>query len=310
MRGRGKCCVRVAALVLLAMVMMGCEERKPISTTKGSLRMEVDESVSRVFTEIADRFQRTYTEAQITIVPVEARAAIADFINDSVRVIATAREFNDEELGVLKKYPELEWKGYRVALDAVAVIGHRTNPQKELRISELDSIFSGTLTRWRGRGRVIDIAIGDINSSVNEVFRTKILKGKPFALTAERFPSSDSLVRFVQRNAGAIGIVGIHWLRGKEDSVTVFALGQPDSRPDSTEPFGRYYLPLQAHVYRNYYPISRPVYVYSRAVGYTVAAGFISYITSIYGQQVFLNEGLVPATMPVRLVETTSKQVQ
>lgn len=292
------------------MVMMGCEERKPISTTKGSLRMEVDESVSRVFTEIADRFQRTYTEAQITIVPVEARAAIADFINDSVRVIATAREFNDEELGVLKKYPELEWKGYRVALDAVAVIGHRTNPQKELRISELDSIFSGTLTRWRGRGRVIDIAIGDINSSVNEVFRTKILKGKPFALTAERFPSSDSLVRFVQRNAGAIGIVGIHWLRGKEDSVTVFALGQPDSRPDSTEPFGRYYLPLQAHVYRNYYPISRPVYVYSRAVGYTVAAGFISYITSIYGQQVFLNEGLVPATMPVRLVETTSKQVQ
>jgi phosphate transport system substrate-binding protein len=272
--------------------------------------MEVDESVVIVFKAIAESFQRSYTEAHIRIDPVEARAAIADFINDSVRVIATAREFNDEELGVLKKYPDIEWKGYKCALDAVAVIGHKNNPRKQLRLSELDSIFSGELTRWGGKGKLIDVAIGDINSSTNEVFKNKILKGKPFTPTAEKFPTSDSLIHYVQRNPNAIGIVGVNWLQGREDSLTVFSLGQPGSRPDSTEPFGRYYPPLQAHIYRQYYPLTRPVYVYSREHGYSLAAGFITYITSRFGQQLFLNQGLVPATMPVRLVETTSKQVQ
>jgi len=291
-------------------VLVGCQERKPVSTTSGSLRMEVDESVVIVFKAIAESFQRSYTEAHIRIDPVEARAAIADFINDSVRVIATAREFNDEELGVLKKYPDIEWKGYKCALDAVAVIGHKNNPRKQLRLSELDSIFSGELTRWGGKGKLIDVAIGDINSSTNEVFKNKILKGKPFTPTAEKFPTSDSLIHYVQRNPNAIGIVGVNWLQGREDSLTVFSLGQPGSRPDSTEPFGRYYPPLQAHIYRQYYPLTRPVYVYSREHGYSLAAGFITYITSRFGQQLFLNQGLVPATMPVRLVETTSKQVQ
>lgn len=300
----------LVACILSWGVLVGCQERKPVSTTSGSLRMEVDESVVIVFKAIAESFQRSYTEAHIRIDPVEARAAIADFINDSVRVIATAREFNDEELGVLKKYPDIEWKGYKCALDAVAVIGHKNNPRKQLRLSELDSIFSGELTRWGGKGKLIDVAIGDINSSTNEVFKNKILKGKPFTPTAEKFPTSDSLIHYVQRNPNAIGIVGVNWLQGREDSLTVFSLGQPGSRPDSTEPFGRYYPPLQAHIYRQYYPLTRPVYVYSREHGYSLAAGFITYITSRFGQQLFLNQGLVPATMPVRLVETTSKQVQ
>ncbi len=305
---------RIDRLLVVCMLcwglLVGCQERKPVSTTSGSLRMEVDESVSTVFKAIAESFQRSYTGADIRIDPVEARAAIADFINASVRVIATAREFNEEELGVLKKYPDIEWKGYKCALDAIAVIGHRNNPWKQLRLSELDSIFSGELTRWGGKGKLIDVAIADVNSSTNEVFQNKILKGKPFTPTAEKFPTSDSLIRYVQRNPNAIGIVGVNWLQGREDSLTVFSLGQPGSRPDSTEPFGRYYLPLQAHIYRQYYPLTRPVYVYSREHGYSLAAGFITYITSRFGQQLFLNQGLVPVTMPVRLVETTSKQVQ
>ncbi len=306
----------VALALLLTFFVMSCEQRKPVSTTTGALRVEVDESISNVLRAIADSFQLTYTQSKITVVPVEAREAIADFINDSVRVIVTAREFNEEELAVLKKYPDIEWKGYKCALDAVAVIGHKNNPLKQLRVSELDSIFEGSLTRWSttsqrgGKGKLIDVSIGGINSSVNEVFRKKILKDKPFTPTALKISSTDSLVKYVEKNPNAIGIVGINWLRNRKENLTVFALGQPGSRPDSTEDFGRYYTPVQAHIYRNYYPITRPVCIYSREYGYTVAAGFIAYVNAIHGQQRFLKEGLVPVTMPVRLVETTSKQVQ
>jgi phosphate transport system substrate-binding protein len=300
----------IACTLLLALLAGGCEQRKQVSTTTGTLRLEADESISNVIKIIADSFQLTYTQSKISVTPAEARAAITDFINDSIRVIVTAREFNEEEHAVLKKYPDIQWKGYKCALDAVAVIGHKNNQLKQLRVSELDSIFEGSLTRWGGKGKLIDVVIGDINSSVNEVFKTKILKDKPFTLTAVKIPSSDSLVKHVEQNPNAIGIVGVNWLRGREDHLTVFALGQPGSRPDSTEPMGRYYTPVQAHIYRNYYPITRPVYIYSREYGYTIAAGFIAYVNAIHGQQKFLNEGLVPVTMPIRLVETTSKQVQ
>lgn len=300
----------IAIMLLLTLFVVGCEQRKPASTTAGELRVQADESISNVMKIIADSFQLTYTKSTITVTSVEARECIANFINDSIRVIVTAREFNDEELAVLKKYPDIEWKGYKCALDAVAVVGHKNNSLKQLRISELDSIFEGSLARWKGNGKLIDVAIGGVNSSVNEVFKKKILKDKLFTPTAIKISSSDSLVKYVETNPNAIGIVGINWLRGNEENVTVFALGQPGARPDSTEPFGRYYTPVQAHIYRNYYPLTRPVFIYSREYGYTVAAGFIAYVNAIHGQQKFLNEGLVPVTMPIRLVETTSKQVQ
>jgi phosphate transport system substrate-binding protein len=295
--------------LLLTLCIAGCDQRKNVSTTTGSVRIECDESVANVMKMIADSFLLTYKDAKIAIVPISDRAAIADFINDSVRVIVSAREFNEEELAILKKY-DIQYKSFKCAYDAVVVIGNKNNPQKRLRLGELDSIFDGSLTRWGGKGKLIDPAIGDVNSSVNEFFRKKILKDKPFTLTAVKFSSSDSLVNYVAGNPNAIGIVGLSWLRSNEDKLTVFALGAPNWRPDSTQPYGLYYTPVQAHVYRNYYPLARPVYMYNREYGFTLADGFIAYVTHVHGQQKFLNEGLVPATQPIRLVETTSKQVQ
>lgn len=300
----------IACALLLTLFVAGCDQQKPSSTTAGVLHLDVDESVTHVIRTIADSFQATYTQSKIITTTVEAREAIANFINDSVRVIVTARELNEEELTVLKKYPDIQWSGYKCALDAVAVIGNKNNPLKQLRVSELDSIFQGLITRWGDKEKLMDVVVGGVNSSVNEVFRKKIMKDKPFTPTVIRIASSDSLIQYVQQNAGAVGIVGINWVRGHEKELTVFALGTPDARPDSTEPFGRYYPPLQAHIHRNYYPLTRPVYIYSREYGPTLSSGFIGYVNSIHGQQKFLNEGLVPVTMPVRLVETTSQQVQ
>ena len=299
---------RMKAILCIALLYSGCTDYKPASATSGQLSVDADESVVRVMRMIADSFQQTYAEAKIHVRSMEAREAIVNFINDSARVIVSARELNDEELSALKEY-NIEYRPYKCAFDAVAVIGHKNNPRKELRLSELDSIFSGTITRWGRRGQLIDVAICGINSSVNEVFKRKILKDHSFTPAAMKFSSSDSLVQYVATNPNAIGIVGGHGTRERENDLTIFALGQPGERPDSTEEYGRYYAPIQAHVYRKYYPLWRNVYVYSREIG-LIAAGFITYVNGIHGQQKFLNEGLVPATQPIRLVETTRKQVQ
>lgn len=289
----------------------GCEQRQDVSTTRGSVTIECDESLMPVMQVQAEDFQRSYTEAEVRLRSVQAREAIADFVDDSVRVIMTARSFNKEEQDVIAA-ANIEYKEYNVALDALAVIMHKDNPTKELRISELDSIFSGLKTRWtwKRRNNLIDVAICGINSSANEVFRSAILKDNAFTLTATRFDSSQKLVEYVLENPNAIGIVGLSWLKGHDQQLTVAGLGDPNGRPDSTQPMGRYYPPLQAHVYRKYYPITTPVYIYSREIIMDVGLGFIAYVASIQGQKIFQEHGLVPATMPVRLVETTSQPVK
>ena len=304
--------VSLLTLTLCLVVAAGCgDPGQTGSTTRGSVTIECDESVLPVMELQRDDFQRTYTEAHVNLRPAEAREAVTDFFNDSVRVMVIGRELNREERGALAT-AKIDVDSFKIALGGVAVIVNKSNPLDELRIGQLDSIFTGLLTRWPGKRNTIEIAIGNVNSSTNEVFRTVILKGKQFTAEATPFSSSKRLVEFVRDAGNAIGIVGLGWLRGGMDQqVRVVAVGDPNSRPDSTRPMGEFYRPYQAYIYRNYYPIARPLYIYTRELSnLTVGYGFIAYLTSAQGQQVFLNNGLVPVTMPVRIVNITSEQVK
>jgi phosphate transport system substrate-binding protein len=291
---------------------VGCQEqRERGSTTRGSVTIECDESVLPAMELQRDDFQRTYTDAHVDLRVAEAREAVADFFNDSVRVIVIGRELNKEERDALA-VAKVDIQEFKVALGGVAVIVNKSNPLDQLRVGQLDSIFTGMLTQWPGTRNTIQLAVGNVNSSTDEVFRKLVLKGKPFGAEATPFSSSKRLVEFVRDARNAVGIVGLGWLRGgMGQQVGVVAVGDPNSRPDSTRPMGEFYKPYQAYIYKGYYPISRPVYMYSRELSnLTVGYGFIAYVSSAQGQQIFLSNGLVPVTMPVRIVNLTSEQVK
>jgi ABC-type phosphate transport system substrate-binding protein len=294
-----------ATLLIGAALLAGCA-REPGSRvfTKGNLSIQVDEAIVPVVTLVVDDFQRQYPEAKIGIHVVQGREAVANFANDSIRIIIAGREFNKEEKDALAS-AKIEYQEYRVALSAVAVIANKGNRDSTLRVGEVDSMFAGIVTRWHGK-RVIDLAIGNVNSSANEVFRSLVLKGAPFALSATPFTSSSDLIDYVRKTPGRLGIVNLAWLKGVADELSIIALGTPGVSPDSTEPPGKYYSPAQAYVYQNYYPVTAPIFIYSRDYVSDLATGFIAYVTSPPGQRMFLNGGVVPQTQPVRLVQLTS----
>jgi phosphate transport system substrate-binding protein len=299
-------------LPLLIVLVSGCTN-EPGSTrlTEGKLLVECDESVFPVFDSMAAEFHDQYPDAKLTIRAVEARAAIADFFNDSVHVIISARAFNPEERTMLKK-ANIDFQEYHVAQSAVAVITNGELPFKQMRLTEVDSIFTGKQTRWRtgGRSRPIEVVAGDINSSTNEAFRVTVLGGAGFTLATTPMKSSGELISYIAKTRNTIGIIGIAWLKGFDRRVNVVELGGPQFRSDTTRPAGQYYSPAQAYVFQGYYPVTTPVYIYSRGAGRDLGLGFISYATSAAGQKVVTREGLVPVTMPVRLVQLTSDQVK
>jgi phosphate transport system substrate-binding protein len=289
----------------------GCGGKEPGSAqlTKGALKVQADEAVLPSIRAEAEEFQREYPDSRIEVHAADARAAISDFALDSIRVIVTGRALNKEERDALTA-GKIQFDEYRVALSAVAVIANNENPLDHLRVSQLDSILTGAITRWPSGHGPIDLVIGGRNSSINEVVRTTIMQGKDITMAATPIDSSLARIAYVRTHRGALGLVGVNWLKGLDNDVTIMALGTPGVSPDSTEPPGQYYSPAQAYVYKGYYPISTPVFIYSREIDRNVALGFISFVTSGPGQKVFLNNGLVPVTMPVRLVQISSQQVQ
>jgi phosphate transport system substrate-binding protein len=255
--------------------------------------------------EVAD-FQAQYPQASIDVRVMEAREAVAAFAADSLRVIAIARRMNDGERKALTD-AQIWFEEHHVAQSAVAVIAHPANPRKEISIGALDSIFSGTLTIWPGwGGRVIEAVTGGLNSSTNEAFRDSILRGRAFGLTATPVSRSAEIVETVARTPNAIGLVPLNWLQGAGD-VSVLSVGGPGFRPDTSQPAGKYYSPAQAYVYLYYYPLSTPVYIYTREVTRDLNLGFIAFVSSPPGQKVFQEAGLVPKTMPVRLIQLSSR---
>lgn len=298
--------------ILIALSLFACNDgRKAPSTTEGEVTIECDESVVPAVRRVVEEFGRSYEKAKVHLNVVEARAAISNYVADSVRHIVMARSLNAEEQEAIALTKGIEHKNVAIALDAIAVVGHGENPIRDLRLSMLDSIMSGLITKWPwARTSPIYVALCDINSSANEEFRNTIMSGREFSTSVTYHSSTSAVLDFVRSNPTAIGIAGVSWLRGREHELRIFRLGQPGTRPDSTEEFGRFYAPVQAHIYRKYYPLTRTVYVYNREVLRDVGLGFISFAASAPGQKLFLSEGLVPVTMPVRLVELTSKDVQ
>jgi phosphate transport system substrate-binding protein len=295
-----------------ALLLAGCTN-EPGSTvlTKGVLTIECDEAVAPIMRLEVDEFQRQYPESEITLRVVEAREAIANFASDSVRVIVTARALNAEEKSALEA-GKVMYDEYHVAQSAVAVIAHRDNPMKKVTVGQLDSIFSGETTYWPDRRprAVIDLAVGDVNSSANEVFRTTVMEGKRFVRSATPISSSGDVFEYVYERPDAIGIIGLAWLKGVAEGVTVMAVGTRGVSPDSTQPPGLFYSPAAAYVFKGYYAISTPVYMYSREVSRDLGLGFIAFVAGVEGQKLINRNGLVPVTMPVRLIQLSSEQVE
>ena len=304
-------CALLCALAVPALVVVGCGGKEPGATTitKGAFLLGCDDALLPVVNHEIQEFTSLYADAHVTVRGAGAREIIAQFAADSIRTIIVGRELNKEERDALGA-AKVGIQEYLVARSAVAVIANRSVPVTQLRVGELDTLFSGTITRWPGKGgRMVELAVCGLNSSVNEVFRKSVLRGGGFDPAARSFSTETDLVKYVRTTPGAVGILGLNQLAGNDADVTVIPLATSAMRPDSTYAPGEYYSPHPAYIYLGYYPVIAPVYIYTRNIEQDLSMGFIAFLTSGTGQGIFQKDGLVPATMPVRLVHLTSQQV-
>ena len=309
--------VPVVLLVLLFVASAGCRNKGTAkireTPTSGNVRIAADESFKPIIEAEIDTFTALYNYAQITPIYQPENELIAFFLSDSVKTIASSWTPTDEQRQVLLDLQTVV-RSTVVAYDAIALVMHKSNADSLLTYENVKNIFTGTVTDWKqinpssGLGQ-INVVFDNVRSGNIRYFRELFdlpdeLKSNFYAVK-----SNPEVIDYVSQSPGAIGIVSVNWISDEDDplsfnmlnKIKVAAVSQPYLDRSS------YFLPLQGHISDTSYPFVREVYMHSRESFSGLGSGFVSFVAGEKGQRIILKSGLVPATMPIRIIQTKNE---
>lgn len=302
-------------ILALVVISLGCPPQRTETPTSGTLTVHVTESLAVLIQREADEFQRLYPDAAITIVPVSTRDAIVHLLNDSITCIIVDRRLNEEEREVTEKY-NISYVETKIAQDALAVIVNKKNPVQNISLSSLEHILAGKIKQWRSVPEArwagtIDLVLTRRNSGAYELLATHFFQLNERPLVSIVAENQYDAFKAVAEGERAIGFISLATLQDTLSRPEVLQFREATrvlavARHDTSRAFHK---PHQANVYQELYPLHYPLYLYTTAGYASLASGFSAFITSIHGQKIIQNAGLVPATMPVRLVQTTQEPI-
>jgi len=273
--------------------------------TSGHIKISVDETFNPVMDAELDVFHSLYKYAVLNAAYVPEAQAVKDLLADSARLVVLSRELNAGELKYfegLKLYP----RSVKIATDAIALITHPENNDTALTMEQLQMIFTGKAGNWnlldpQNESAELRVVFDNTNSStaryIKEKFNTE-LPAYCFAANA-----NSEVVSYVSQHKYALGVIGVNWISDSDDSTSVEFLEKIHVLriiSDSTDARGKQ--PYQAYIAQGSYPLTRNIYMITREARSGLASGFMAFVASDKGQRIVLKAGLVPATMPVRIV--------
>ena len=274
--------------------------------TQGKIRVLADPSVARLSKEWKDTFEHLYTFTEIELGFARDAEAFNLLLDDSVRMVILPRRFTTEQKQALAA-KRLQAKEVRVALDAVAVIVHPQTVDTFLKWETLYQILRGDIREWKDFSRTqsgdISLVVDQAGSSIVNFLQDSVLKGKQLPSNAIAAGGAEQVIDFVAANPGAIGFVGVNWISSANDSMTLGFLSKVKPAYIQNPDDQKYYLPYQAWIGQQLYPLRRDIYALTLESKMGLASGFISFMAGDKGQRIVLKSGLMPAQKPVRMIE-------
>lgn len=288
-----KTMIGVSVVVMLVTACTNRATERPHDTpTSGAISIAVDESLLPVIDAEVNAFEAIYRDAHITVYPVSEAEAIRLLMNDSVRLAVLTRPLNEEEKQHIKNQ-RITPHDKTVARESIAIILNPAATDSAFTQAQLTSLLSG-----EGNHRIV---FDDANSGVVRYVRDSFLSGRGFPSSAYALKSSEAVIDYVSKQKDAVGLIGGAWIGDRDDSTTNKFLGS--IRVAAIEHHGEFYQPYQAYVARKLYPLTRNIVMCSREARSGLGSGFMSFVAGDKGQRVILKAGLLPVTMPIRVVE-------
>lgn len=303
--------IRLVALLFSLLALNACKERtkdgKVVNTpTAGTVKIGVVESLAPLLDAEIMAFEATYVNAKINVLFGSEEDIMKAFREDSVKLVFISRPLVQHEEEILEEQ-RISPQTLIMASEGVAIITHKENTENNLHINDLRSILNGNATSWKdvfptdNRQDDLVVVFNQPNSSIVQFLRDSVggfttLPENCFGLSGDT-----AVIEYVSKNKSALGLIGASWISDRDDATTnrfLESIHVMAIKKDSA-----YYQPYQAYIANREYPLIRNVYMISREARAGLASGFMAYIASDKGQRIVLKLGLVPQTMPVRVVE-------
>lgn len=300
---------------LLPHVFVACDSRGPggenaDTPTAGNIKISVDQNFYQILDSQVDTFEKLYKYAHVNPSYKPEAEVIQDLLQDSARLVVVSRELTPEEKRVFENI-KITPRVTKIAIDAIALIVHPDNPDANLTLEQARNIFTGQTKSWKEISpgsplSDIRVVFDNRNSSTVRYVMDSLTAGRPFPANAFAAESNDALVDYVAQDPNAIGVIGVNWISDRDDTTAVNFLKRIKVVGLSTTPqptsSDDYLQPHQAYTAQRTYPLLRNVYIISREARAGLGTGFASFVAGDKGQRIILKSGLVPATMPVRVI--------
>lgn len=307
--------IKPFVLAFIVVMSMSCGDAlKPDlsdTPTSGNLNVSADESFAPLMTAEAETFMALYNNAKINMHYKTETEAINDLLNDSVKVIISGKDITPEQENYFKE-KKVRARSVKVAIDALALITGRDNPDSLITMTQIKEIFHGKTTNWNqisSNNKSGDIAVVFDRSGSSNVryLKEKFLPESQFPANCFALNSNREVMEYVKNKPNAIGIIGVGWISDSNDTTAMSFLNDirvMSVKNEESSEYTDYYKPFQAYIALKQYPLTRDVFLINRESRNGLGTGFASFVAGDQGQRLVRLKGLLPATMPVRIVKT------
>jgi phosphate transport system substrate-binding protein len=288
-------------LLLVAILMAGCgpAKTKPAQAASASqavLQNKGSDTMVNLALAWAEAYRQVNPDLLIAVTGGGSGTGIASLINGTVDIANVSRQIKPDEIAAAEANG-IEPIEYVVAIDALAVVVHPSNPIDKLTIDQLSDLFTGKFTNWKelgGADAPIVLLSRETNSGTHVYFLEEVVrKGDAdstaiFAPQTLLMPSSVGITSELRRNPNAIGYDGLGYVDPSHEKLIAVAV-------DANSP---YVLPTVASGMDGSYPIARPLYMYTAGQPTAATADYLKWIQGAQGQQIVAELGFVPLAVP------------
>jgi len=300
-------------LISVTLIISGCRQRDRDGNildtpTSGTINIAVDESLRPLLDAEISTFEAIYQRANLNESYHAEADAIDALLNDSVRLAVVTRKFTEQEKQYFKNI-KITPTELDVAISAVALIVHSSNQDTLISMDQLRALLQGKIDSWDdlgGKNKAgIEIVFDNPNSGLIRHLKDSVagvdkLPGNTFAVK-----NNEAVIDHVSQNPNALGLIGLEWISDKDDSTSNSFLER--IRVMSVAGDSTHFKPYQAYLALKYYPLARRITILSREARSGLGSGFMAFVASERGQRIVLKAGLVPVTMPLRIIEVNPR---
>lgn len=304
---------KILMLVLGVSLIISCGNNKKDKNDgntmrSGFIKIAVDETMQSVMQSEIDVFTGLFP-AEISPSFTTENNAIELLKIDTVRLAVTTRPLTKAEMNYFVE-KQFNPKSIRIAIDAIALIINKNNPDSIINVQNLKKILTGEIKNWNqiypsSKLGKIQVVFDNTNSSIVRYAMDSICRDKPLSKDLNALELNKDVVEHISKTPNAIGLIGVSLISNEKDSISVDFINKVQvmrvSKEEKPDRFNSVQ-PYQYYIYTMEYPLTRNIYIILNDFRGELPTGFTNFVTGDKGQRIIKSAGLLPVTMPVNNV--------